>query len=68
MIQEREGKPFLKGVIGMIHYKKKKNLADVAPSDYQEGVWDLLGLEASQAQCLLPAHMKAKPVKVGVLS
>lgn len=69
MIQEREENLILKGGTTMIHYKKKtKNPADLAPSDYQEGVWDLLDLEAARARCPLPAHVKARPVKVGVLS
>lgn len=67
MIQEREEKPFLKGGTATIHYKKKKNSADVAPSDDEEGAWDLLDLEAAWAQCPLPACVKARPVKVGVL-
>ncbi|XP_009475474.1 PREDICTED: 39S ribosomal protein L1, mitochondrial [Nipponia nippon] len=54
---EREEKPFLKGGATVIHYKKKKNPVDVAPSDYREGVWDLLDLEAGRA-CYRPITAK----------
>lgn len=44
-----------------------ENPADVAPSHYQEGGWELLSSEAAWAQCLLPVRVKARPVKAGVL-
>lgn len=48
MIQEREEKPFLKGGTAMIHGKKKRNSAGVAPSDNQEKAYGIcLYLEAA---------------------
>ena len=47
MVREREEKTFSKGGTAMIHPKKKKNPAGVAPSDYREGVMGLLQFRSS---------------------